>query len=74
MDHKSCYEPENSTPNSSSNDIGPHFKEYRPHSRSDNSTCLTLQSLAHHSVLEHYVLSRATDHLDGSKYVTYNAE
>jgi len=74
MDHEFFYDPENSIPNSSSNDIGPHFKEYRPHSTSEYSTNLLLQSLAHHSVLKHYVLSRATVHWDGPKYVTYNTE
>ena len=75
MEHESNSEPENSTPDSASNDIGSHVMEYRPNSRSENSTKrLPLQSLTQPSLLEHYVLTRATGHWDGPKYVTYNTK
>jgi len=74
MELESDYEPETSTPDSLSSDIGPQFMEYRPNSRSENPTRLPLQSLTQHSVLEHYVLTRASDHCVGPKYVTYNAK
>ena len=48
MEHESDSEPENSTPGSPSNNIGPHSTEYRPNSRSENSTSLPLQSLTQH--------------------------
>jgi len=35
---------------------------------------LPLQSLTQHSVLEHYVLTRAIDHWVDPKYVTYNGK
>jgi hypothetical protein len=74
MEHESDSEPENSTPDSPSNNIGPHSTEYRPNSRSENSTSLPLQSLKQHSVLEYYVLTRATAYWGGPNYVTYNTK
>ena len=38
------------------------------------STSLPLQSSTKYSVFEHYVLTRATAHQDGPKYVTYNTK
>ena len=56
-------EPQNSAPGSTcNNDIVPQFMEYRPNSRSYNSTTmLPLQSITQDLVLEHYVLTRAID-------------
>ena len=64
LEIESDSEPENSTPDSpSNNDIGTQVMEYRLNSTSDKSTTrLTLRSITQDFVVEHNVLTRAIDH------------
>ena len=63
LEIESDSEPENSTTDSPSNDIGTQVMEYRLNSTSDKSTTrLTLRSITQDSVVEHNVLTRAIDH------------
>jgi len=76
-------EPENSTPESppppspANSDITQQDMEIRPNSTQENSTGrrrVPFLPITQDAILEHYVLTRATDHWVGPKYDTYNAK